>query len=342
MRVSGVERKVQHDLFELASDRPARVRTVRVRRISSRPAAPTRLRTAGRAPGSASLTSTRVGSRTWRRLKARSWRVSAAIPSAALLICCDLLGRVFAAARFDGGEMGVADDHGRQVVHVVRDRARVLPDHLHPLRMLQLLDCAPLVGDVAQRPGKLRRVADRVAHQLDGLLQPALGPSGRVTRNSMLLSRPPAPNAREGFPTRGASVECTSPRKSASVRNRVACVEPEDAVRLGRPVQRCIVAGPGPPYADPAELPGRDRGSRGTPRTRRRRLVKAIGFLGAPLRPRSSRRPRRNESALRDRNLARRRLGLIPLERRRTATSRHPEPRPPQREEAARWRPAGS
>ena len=83
-----------------------------------------------------------------RRLKASSWRVSAAARSPAAVISSTPRARSSPARRRRSERLAVADDHRQQVVEVVGDAAGEPADRLHLLRLPELLLERPPLGDV--------------------------------------------------------------------------------------------------------------------------------------------------------------------------------------------------
>ena len=108
------------------------------------------------------------GCSTCRRLKASSWRVSAAARWPAWRICSRSPRIGSLAAELLEDQLAVAQDPGEQVVEVVRDPARELAHRLHLLRVTELL--------LAPAGAPPRRRADRVMSWLT-TMAPTISPS---------------------------------------------------------------------------------------------------------------------------------------------------------------------
>ena len=105
------------------------------------------------------------GSRTWRRLNASSWRVSSAARCAARSICSTSRALRLSRGSALREDRAVAEDHGEQVVEVVRDAAGEPAERLHLLRLAQLALEALGLAQIVLHRREPERLAVRVAQQ---------------------------------------------------------------------------------------------------------------------------------------------------------------------------------
>ena len=152
-RVARVDHEVHDRPARSGRDRPSTAPEARVERRSSA-RCPRRSGAAASAPCPAitAFRSSTRGSRTCRRLKASSWRVSAAARSPACRIsstCSRAAGRLSGSCASE--QLAVAGDRRQQVVEVVRDAAGEPADRLHLLRLPELLLQPAALGHVEDR-----------------------------------------------------------------------------------------------------------------------------------------------------------------------------------------------
>ncbi len=113
-------------------------------------------------------------------------------------------GALVGEARLLVERLRAADDHGEEVVEVVRDAPGEAADGLHALGLRQLLRHGPQLGDVAERHGEPRRARARVSLEPDVPRRVVGGESlQRLRSRARRRTRPRSPRARRprGPPT---------------------------------------------------------------------------------------------------------------------------------------------
>ena len=130
--------------------------------------------------------SSSVGSMISLRLKASSWRVSPVALAPALLISAMSIWRGSSGIEIVQHQVAVPENHGQQIVEVVRDAAGQPPDGFHLLRLLVLLFERAALGDVQRDPDAAQRCAVRVEVDAARAGQP---PHGAVRPDRPVLDR---------------------------------------------------------------------------------------------------------------------------------------------------------